>query len=172
MPVFPEVGSRIVCPGWIAPLASASSIMYFATRSLTDPVGLRPSSFAQRRTSGLGVSRGSSTSGVLPIASRTFSKWPPQGRLRSGSVLIRPPSILQKVKYGACSISGESGSYKVRRHSGNSQLTRKRNQRNETSTYGTGGRDRDRGRRTRDRLRKQQRRQQRRRHGHHGSRRR
>src|SRR4051812_33371071 len=63
--------------------------MYFATRSLTEPVGLRPSSLAQRRTSGLGVSRGSSTSGVLPIASRTFSKWPPQGRLRSGSLAIQ-----------------------------------------------------------------------------------
>src|SRR5215217_5008718 len=62
--------------------------MYLATRSLTEPVGLRPSSFAQRRTSGFGVRRGSSTTGVLPIASRTFSKCPPQGRLRSGSVLI------------------------------------------------------------------------------------
>ena len=96
--MLPEVGSRIVWPGSIAPRASASSIMYLATRSLTEPVGLRPSSFAQRRTSGFGVSRGSSTSGVLPIASRTFSKWPPQGRLRSGSVVISLARILQKVK--------------------------------------------------------------------------
>jgi hypothetical protein len=35
----------------------------------------------------------------LPIASRTFSKWPPHGRLRSGSVLISTGMILQKVKY-------------------------------------------------------------------------
>jgi hypothetical protein len=46
MPVLPEVGSRIVCPGSIAPSASAASIIDFATRSFTDPVGLCPSSFA------------------------------------------------------------------------------------------------------------------------------
>jgi hypothetical protein len=40
MPVFPDVGSRIVCPGWIAPRASASSIIERATRSFTEPVGL------------------------------------------------------------------------------------------------------------------------------------
>ena len=67
MPVLPEVGSRIVCPGAIAPFSSASSISAFATRSLTEPVGLRDSSFAQIRTPGLGERRGSSTSGVLPI---------------------------------------------------------------------------------------------------------
>ncbi len=67
MPVFPEVGSRIVWPGRIAPFSSASSISARATRSLTEPVGLRDSSFAQMRTPGLGESRGSSTSGVLPI---------------------------------------------------------------------------------------------------------
>ena len=46
MPVLPEVGSRIVWPGSIAPSASAASIIDLATRSLTDPVGLWPSSFA------------------------------------------------------------------------------------------------------------------------------
>jgi hypothetical protein len=40
MPVLPEVGSRIVCPGRIAPSASACSISARATLSLTDPVGL------------------------------------------------------------------------------------------------------------------------------------
>jgi hypothetical protein len=74
MPVLPEVGSRMVWPGSIAPCSSASSIMNFATRSFTEPVGLRPSSFAQMRTPGFGERRGSSTSGVLPIASSTFSK--------------------------------------------------------------------------------------------------
>ena len=67
MPVLPEVGSRIVCPGPIAPFSSASSIKARATRSLTEPVGLRDSSLAQMRTPGLGDSRGSSTSGVLPM---------------------------------------------------------------------------------------------------------
>ena len=54
MPVLPEVGSRIVWPGAIAPFSSASSIIARATRSLTDPVGLRDSSFAQIRTPGFG----------------------------------------------------------------------------------------------------------------------
>ena len=67
MPVLPEVGSRIVWPGAIAPRASASSIIERATRSLTEPVGLSLSSFAQMRTPGFGESCFSSTSGVLPI---------------------------------------------------------------------------------------------------------
>jgi hypothetical protein len=46
IPVLPEVGSRIVWPGSIAPSASAASIIERATRSLTEPVGLRPSSLA------------------------------------------------------------------------------------------------------------------------------
>jgi hypothetical protein len=73
MPVLPEVGSRIVCPGSMAPSASAASIIAFATRSLTEPVGLRPSSLAKTRTPGFGESAGSSTIGVLPTASRTFA---------------------------------------------------------------------------------------------------
>ena len=68
MPVLPDVGSRIVWPGWIAPFSSASSISERATRSLTEPVGLCDSSFAQMRTPGLGERRLSSTSGVLPMA--------------------------------------------------------------------------------------------------------
>ena len=67
MPVLPEVGSRIVCPGPIAPFSSASSIIDRATRSLTEPVGLRDSSFAQIWTPGFGERWGSSTRGVLPI---------------------------------------------------------------------------------------------------------
>ena len=68
MPVLPEVGSRIVCPGRISPFSSASSISARATRSLTEPVGLRDSSLAQIRTPGLGLRRLSSISGVWPIA--------------------------------------------------------------------------------------------------------
>ena len=68
MPVLPDVGSRIVWPGLIAPCSSADSISERATRSLIDPVGLCDSSLAQMRTPGFGESRLSSTSGVLPIA--------------------------------------------------------------------------------------------------------
>ena len=72
IPVLPEVGSSTVWPGAIAPSASAASIIAFATRSLTEPVGLRPSSFAKIRTPGFGERRGSSTKGVLPTASITL----------------------------------------------------------------------------------------------------
>ena len=41
-------------PGPIAPFSSASSISARATRSFTEPVGLRDSSFAQMRTPGFG----------------------------------------------------------------------------------------------------------------------
>ena len=68
IPVLPDVGSRIVWPGRIAPSSSAGSIIERATRSLIDPVGLCDSSLAQMRTPGLGENRLSSTSGVLPIA--------------------------------------------------------------------------------------------------------
>ena len=68
MPVLPEVGSRMVWPGAIAPRSSASSISERATRSLIEPVGLWDSSLAQMRTPGLGERRFSSTSGVLPMA--------------------------------------------------------------------------------------------------------
>ncbi len=70
MPVFPDVGSRIVLSGVSSPLASASSIIRRAIRSFVEPVGLLPSSLAQRRTPGFGDIRGMPTNGVSPIASR------------------------------------------------------------------------------------------------------
>src|SRR5690242_9305588 len=69
MPVLPLVGSSSWRPGSSSLEASAASIIAFATRSLIDPVGFSPSSFAYRRTDGLGASRRSSTSGVLPTRS-------------------------------------------------------------------------------------------------------
>ena len=69
MPVLPLVGSRIVAPGRSRPSASAARIMASAARSLIDPVGLRSSSLAQSRTSSLGESEGSPTSGVFPTES-------------------------------------------------------------------------------------------------------
>src|SRR5580698_4589268 len=93
MPVLPAVGSRIVCPGAIAPFSSASSISAFATRSLTEPVGLRDSSFAQMRTPGLGDSRGSSISGVLPIDCTRSPYRPPQGLFLSRSAAITSRNI-------------------------------------------------------------------------------
>ena len=47
IPVFPEVGSMITEPGFKTPLASASSIIAFPTRSFTLPAGLKYSSFSK-----------------------------------------------------------------------------------------------------------------------------
>src|SRR5436190_11164475 len=69
MPVLPEVGSSSSRPGSSSPAASAASIIATPTRSLIEPVGFWPSSFAYRRTEGFGESRGSSTSGVFPTRS-------------------------------------------------------------------------------------------------------
>jgi hypothetical protein len=46
IPVFPLVGSRSARPGSSSPEASAASIIALATRSLIEPVGFCPSSFA------------------------------------------------------------------------------------------------------------------------------
>src|SRR5919202_1157048 len=67
IPVLPLVGSSRARPGSSSPAASAASIIPFAIRSLIEPVGFCPSSFAYSRTSPSGRS---STSGVLPIRSR------------------------------------------------------------------------------------------------------
>src|SRR6478735_2679836 len=66
MPVLPLVGSRIVQPGRSRPSFSACWTIASAARSLIEPVGLRSSSLAHRRTSGLGDSVGSPTRGVPP----------------------------------------------------------------------------------------------------------
>ena len=73
MPVFPDDGSTITCPGRSRSDFSASSIMYLAMRSLTEPNGFWFSSLARMRTSGLGDSTETSTSGVLPMRSSTLS---------------------------------------------------------------------------------------------------
>ena len=49
-PVLPLVASITVCPGFRAPLRSASSMMLMAKRSLTDPAGLKNSALTYRRT--------------------------------------------------------------------------------------------------------------------------
>ena len=52
MPVLPDVGSRMIESSLSRPRASRSSTRYFATRSLTEPVGFVTSSFAKIRTDG------------------------------------------------------------------------------------------------------------------------
>src|SRR6266852_4051126 len=70
MPVLPLVGSSSSRPGSSSPAASAAWIIVFAIRSLVEPVGFWPSSFAYSRVPG-GASRVNSTSGVRPTRSRT-----------------------------------------------------------------------------------------------------
>src|SRR5690242_10444262 len=67
MPVLPLVGSSSSCPG----SSCAASTIATATRSLIEPVGFWPSSFAKSLTPGFGDRRGSSTSGVFPTSSRS-----------------------------------------------------------------------------------------------------
>ena len=110
MPVLPEVGSRIVWPGAIAPFSSASSISARATLSLTEPVGLRDSSFAQMCTPGFGERRGSSISGVLPIDCTMSPYRPPQGRFLSLSTAITSRNIA-----GSGGVAGKASMAKRRR---------------------------------------------------------
>src|SRR3954462_3301914 len=79
MPVFPLVGSSSSRPGSSSPEASAASIIALAPRSLIEPVGFWPSSFAKIRTPSLGERRCSSTSGVLPTRSSS------EGTVRLGT---------------------------------------------------------------------------------------
>ena len=70
MPVLPEVGSMMTEPGFSLPVASASSIMALAIRSLTEPAGLKYSSLARifaSRFSAFSIWV-SSSSGVWPIS--------------------------------------------------------------------------------------------------------
>src|ERR1700754_4148531 len=69
MPVLPEVGSRMVQPGFSSPSSSAFVIIRSAGRSLIEPVGLRSSSLAHSRTCGAGEKEASPTTGVSPRAS-------------------------------------------------------------------------------------------------------
>src|SRR5689334_3573248 len=68
MPVLPLVGSSSSCPG----SSSAASTIASATRSLIEPVGFWPSSFAKIVRPGGDRCR-SATSGVLPIRSSRLS---------------------------------------------------------------------------------------------------
>src|SRR5689334_11410240 len=73
-------------PGRSSPRASPISIILRAGRSLTEPPGLKPSSLAKIRTPGLRIPRVSrviSSSGVLPISSRTL----PARETGTGSLL-------------------------------------------------------------------------------------
>src|SRR5271155_5526832 len=55
MPVLPEVESRMTLPGRSSPRARPISIILRAARSLTEPPGLKPSSFAKILTPGLRI---------------------------------------------------------------------------------------------------------------------
>src|SRR3954471_9039299 len=70
-PVFPEVGSTIVPPGFSSPSRSAASIIASPIRSFTDPPGFRYSSFARIRGPPAGEIASSRTIGVRPTRSRT-----------------------------------------------------------------------------------------------------
>src|SRR5438093_800285 len=70
-PVLPDVGSTIVPPGRSFPSRSASSIIARPMRSLTEPPGLRNSSFARISGRTSRPTRSSRTIGVSPTSSST-----------------------------------------------------------------------------------------------------
>ena len=70
IPVFPEVGSIMTVPAFMSPRSSASFKIAFATLSLTEPAGLKYSSFAKIfafKSSVFSIFV-SSSSGVSPIS--------------------------------------------------------------------------------------------------------
>ena len=73
MPVLPVVASMIRWPGRRSPRSLARSSMNATMRSLVEPLGFWPSSFAKMRTPGLGLQFFSSTSGVFPTRPSTES---------------------------------------------------------------------------------------------------
>ena len=75
MPVFPDVPSMIVPPGFSSPARSASSIIFTAIRSLMEFPGLKVSTFASTVPEMMPfVIRLMRTIGVSPIASRMVSE--------------------------------------------------------------------------------------------------
>ncbi len=70
IPVFPEVPSIIVPPGFKRPSASASSIICTAIRSFTEFPGLVVSTFANTKASMPLTILLSLTNGVFPIVSK------------------------------------------------------------------------------------------------------
>jgi hypothetical protein len=73
MPVFPDVASTIVPPGFNFPAFSADSIIETPMRSLTENPGFRFSIFANTVALIPAVIRLSFTSGVRPINPSTLS---------------------------------------------------------------------------------------------------
>src|SRR5215510_12672071 len=71
MPVLPLVASITVCPGLSSPDCSAASITPSASRSLTEPSGLKASILTKRLTP-CGASLLIRTTGVWPTVSRMF----------------------------------------------------------------------------------------------------
>jgi hypothetical protein len=72
-PVLPLVPSMMVPPGLRRPFASASSIIARPMRSLTEPPGLKNSTFARTVHGTSAGIRLSFTNGVLPMLPRMLS---------------------------------------------------------------------------------------------------
>jgi hypothetical protein len=74
-PVFPDVGSTIVPPGFSFPSRSAASIIARPIRSFTEPPGFRYSSFARIVGATSAPIRSSLTIGVSPTRLITLGYW-------------------------------------------------------------------------------------------------
>src|SRR4051812_33975694 len=88
MPVLPLVGSTTTeRPGLTSPSSSAASIIATPIRSLTEPPGLKYSSFAQISAPPSSPRRRSATSGVLPTTAEASA---PILIRRSSSDVVHP----------------------------------------------------------------------------------
>src|SRR5687768_5115283 len=84
IPVLPAVPSTTTPPGWRSPRCSASRIMYFAARSLTEPPGFRNSALPSTVQPVSSDALRSRISGVLPTASVNSSRTSTGRLLRFG----------------------------------------------------------------------------------------
>ena len=75
IPVFPEVPSIMVPPGFNLPSASASSTILRAIRSFVEFPGLKVSTLAKTKASIPSTTLLSFTKGVLPIVPNMFSEY-------------------------------------------------------------------------------------------------
>src|SRR5689334_16000328 len=110
-PIFPEVGSMIVPPGFNNPFFSASSTTASAILSFTLLPGLDASSFAQTVAEIPAVIWFRRTSGVLPTASSTlaeiFISMSPEHEQLNDSLINS--AQLTKVYYAVCRFAHRGG---------------------------------------------------------------
>src|SRR5690606_19542864 len=97
MPVLPAVPAPVSPPRSITLRRSASSTMYFAARSFTDPPGFRNSALPRIVQPVSSDALRSLISGVLPTASTKSSRMPAVAERRRSESLMHAPFVAPNV---------------------------------------------------------------------------